>query len=57
MKQTKKRYITRNEIDKKEYKDKHKFSQKELRAAVSKPSYILKEIKRRTYFSQTKEIF
>ena len=33
------------------------FPKKELRTAVSKPSYTLTEIKRKTYFSQTKEIF
>ena len=43
-----------DEIDKKEYKNKHKFPIKELRTVVPKPSFTLIEIKRITFFHKQK---
>ena len=38
--------VLNDEIDKKEYEDKHRFSQKKLRTVASKPSFTLTKMKR-----------
>ena len=47
-----KRYIMRDEIDKKEYENKHKSSQKRAKVLkkVPKPSYTLIKMKKITFF-------
>ena len=49
--------VLNNEIDKKEYKNKHMFFQKGAKNCLSKLSFTLTKMKKIAFFSQTKEIF